>query len=202
MPKSLLHLELLLSEGVVDLGTAANIIRGDLGLTIELLRLATREIDGWSDSGMSVSGLVVLAGVERLRALVRNTASIASCARSDSHCLACERFWRHASLTALVAEDLAGQTSDVPRDEAFLAGMFYHLGDLPLVLDWDVAGEETRDLRNVVSDMAKAWNLPTTLVDVIRQEKAFSSTARSDLLLDLASTASNWAYRFEFLTAR
>jgi len=199
LPKSLLELDLLLSEDVANLTAITRTIRNDIGLTLQLLRTAAREIDGCSGKVMPISDLIVLAGLQRIKTM---GAECASSSADRFQAEARQRFWMHVRLTAHVAEELADQTCDIGTEEAYLAGMFLHLKELPLLLNWEIASQPTRDLGEVVFEMARNWNLPPILADVIRGHKALCQTDESRVLLDLARVASTWAYRLEFLAAR
>lgn len=198
---SLVRLELALCQDPLDLADLVSIVKNDVGLTVQLLRFAAREIEGCAKKTMPISDLIVLAGRDRLVRLVQETESVSGYLLEPSQLVAYQRFLMHAKLSGLVAEELASETADIGREEAFLVGVLYHLSDLPLLLDWGVTALETRDLREVVGNIAKDWNLPDALVDVIRGVRS-ECTSESAVLLDLASVASTWAYRLESLAAR
>ena len=198
--RSLLHLDLLLSERVVDLDAVINVIKSDIGLVVQLLRLASKTADWRSNNAMSISHWVVTAGRSGLRTLIRQTASFSSGSCNRSQNLMRERFWQHARLTGLIAEDLARHTTDSLNDEALLATMMYQLVDLAQLLGWN-AGMKTGELRQFASQTATAWNLPGELVEVVRGERNLCSTTKAAALLDLACAANIWACRLESLAA-
>jgi HD-like signal output (HDOD) protein len=201
-PSALFQLKLALSGGVCDLEAATTAIKSDIGLTVHLLCLCAGDIDDSCDRLPPISELVVHAGHDRLQELVETTASLPACAQDRSHVSSYVRFWEHARLTAMVAEDLSRQTTDLFYDEGFLAGVLYQLGDLASLLGWEVAELGTRDVRERASETAREWGLPNILVEVARGEKSLCSSAKARVLLDLADTASGWANRLESLAAR
>jgi HD-like signal output (HDOD) protein len=198
LPRAILELELLLSDSSLNLEAVTNVIRNDLGLTLQLLRLTARENDGRTDI-LSISDLVVLAGLQRLRAMAAESTSVPTGPRDQSRATPCERFWMHSRLTAHIAAELATEISSVCREEAYLSGMFFHLSSLPSLLNWDMP---TKNPGDAICEMAKEWNLPASLADVIRGRGDLCRTAESRVLFDLASVANTWAYRLEFLAAR
>jgi len=200
MPKALLQLELALGEGVSDLREISDIIKSDVGLTAQFLRLAFQESHRASDRVPSISELVIQIGTGKLRTLLKDTPSV-STFLSSSVSSACERFWMHARLSALIAEELASQTTGVQREDAYLAGLFCHFSSLPMLLGWEMADQETRDLGYLTAELACSWGFPRQLVEVIHGSRHSCGT-ESRALLDIAAAASTWAYRLEFLAAR
>lgn len=196
MPDALLLLQVLLSAPVVNLNSAAEAIRGDIGLTIQLLNSA-----GWRHSAedVSISKNVVLLGLRRLRTLTAKIDIISTDHRGRSGLRACDRFWAHSRLTALMAEELAPGLH-VDPEQAYLAGMLHRLGELPNVLGWTT---DSSDLR--VSEqgdaLARRWHFPELLREVIRgDERACSPEAKQ--LLKLVQTADQQASRIEGLVAK
>jgi HD-like signal output (HDOD) protein len=199
-PRSLLQLDLLLSERVIDLDSVVNVIKSDIGLVVQLLRLASKTADWRGKNAMSISHWVVAAGSSGLRTLICQTASLTSGSCNRSQSLVRERFWQHARLTGLIAEDLGRHTPDSMNDEPLLATMMYQLSDLAQLLGWN-AGMKTRELRQLAAQTATTWNLPAELVEVVRGERDLCSTAKTAALLDLARAANTWACRLESLAA-
>ena len=202
MPIALLRLELCLSAPVADLQDITNIIKSDIGLTVQLLRVAAREIEESPDRVVTISDIVVQVGVERLRALVARTKPLPVHFRSPAGLGECERFWTHSRLTALVAEDLAGQSSEVSPEEAYLAGLLYHVGDLPWLLGWATTGLVTANSCPINYRMAEAWRFPRALADVINSDPKACCTRESRALLNIVEAADNWASRLECLAVR
>lgn len=202
MPKALLQLQLLLAQRSADLAAITTTIRNDLGLSLALLRLAASDIDGCEERLLPVSELIVLAGLQRIMGMAETCGAFSPDRMNHRRHAACERFWLHSQLTAHVAEELAAQASDISKEEAFFAGLFYQLAAMPLHLGWDMASSPTRDLGELVYELATEWNLPPVLTDVIRGHRDRCRSSKSRTLLDLAGAASTWAYRLEFLAAR
>lgn len=201
LPLALLHLEWALSATVADLEDITNIIQSDIGLTAQLLRLAARD-EGSGGGVVAIRDLVVNLGLEKLRALVAGTEALGADRNSHAGLSACERFWMHSRLTALVAEELAGRSSEIRPDAAYLAGLLCHLGDLPLLLRPLSPDSGAADSRRIGYRMANAWGFPHDLADVMGGDRELCRTGESRALLDIVTAAEIWAFRLEFLAAR
>jgi len=201
-PNALLRMELWLSSFAPDLQEVTDIIRNDIGLTSQVLRLAAREIKESPDKVIGISEIVILVGVEKLKALAARTPSLSVHLASQAASRACERFWTHSRLTALIAEELAYQFFDVNLEEAYLAGLFFRLDELPSLLGWPTQDSDTKDSRQLGTRMAKAWGFPRDLVAVIGGDPQLCHTRTACALLDIARDADLWASRLESLAAR
>ena len=202
MPNALLRLDLWLSAFVADLQGITNIIRSDIGLTAQVLRIAACEIEESRGKNLSISEIVVLVGVERLRALVAATESLPGRFKGYPESEACERFWTHSRLTGMVAQELAYRSCVVSAEQAYLAGLLCHLGDLPSLLGWEITETDAMDSRQIGRHMAQAWGFPRDLVDVIAGDRDACRTENSCALLAAVTEADIWASRLEFLAAR
>jgi HD-like signal output (HDOD) protein len=203
---SLFHLELRLTDSVCDLQAITRIIRNDVGLTAQLFRLAARTIEESPSKISAISEIIIEAGTQNVAALVAHTRSLPDRLTRHAGGNAAERFWMHARLTALIAEELAGQSSGqsskVRQEEAYLAGLLFRLGDLPSVLGWAAIDCTAADSREVGVRMAKAWGFPRSLTDVIGGDRDVCGAHGSLALLDIATDADIWASRLESLAER
>jgi HD-like signal output (HDOD) protein len=203
---SLFHLELRLTDSVCDLQAITRIIRNDVGLTAQLLRLAARTSEEAPSKISAVSEIVVEAGAQNVAALVAHTRSLPDRLTRHAGGNAAERFWMHARLTALIAEELAGQSSGqsskVSPEEAYLSGLLFRLGDLPSVLGWAAIDSTVANSREVGARMAKAWGFPRALTAVIAGDRDICSAHGALALLDIATDADIWATRLESLAER
>jgi len=199
MPSALLQLELCLSAPVVDLQDITDIIRADIGLTVQLLRLAAPEMARSPGNLIGISELVVQVGVAKLFALATDTKPLSEHLRVPARLNVCERFWTHSRLTAMIAEELASQFPEVTGEQAYLAGLLCHIGNLPETLGWATAGLGPWHSRHIGYRMAKAWEFPCILRDVIGGYGGVCRTRECCALVDIAEAADNWAARFEAL---
>jgi len=197
MPESLGLLRTLLSAPVPDLQAITDAIRGDVGLTVEVLRQAAEQPDTEPANVLNLAEIVVHLGLEKLRAVISKTPALPAPAAEDAVSRRIERFWMHARLTALVAEELACRNSGVSCQDAYVAGLLRHLGALPFVLDWHSTDCEPGASGELGYYLAKGWSLPEPLTDVIRGDRDACISGRSRSLLDLANAADKHAYRLE-----
>jgi len=200
LSSSLLQLELSLAACVVDLQGITNIIRSDIGLTAQLLRLAASELEESPPPLTAVSEIILHLGVDKLRVLVTRTEPLQGHSAYHARSCACLRFWMHSRLTAMIAEELAAQSCEIHPEEAYLAGLLFHLGDLPLLMGW-IPGSKAADARHTGYAVAKAWRLPRTLLEVIAADHELCSR-KSRVLLDIVLAADAWASRLRFLATR
>jgi HD-like signal output (HDOD) protein len=197
MPGALLRLKLCLSAFVIDLEEITNVIKSDVGLTVQLLRLAAREIPASPVRVLSISQIVVHAGVGSLALLAAHTHILPDSLRNGARLRVCERFWMRCRLAALLAEGLAPHCSGVDPEEAYLAALLYHVGSLPRLLGSASPVADRADLRHISHRMAQAWQLPRVLVDVIGDDRQACCTWESRDLLEIAKTASAAISRWE-----
>ena len=202
LPNSLLRLDLWLSSFVADLHDITHIIKSDIGLTVQLLRLAARESEESPGKIGTISEIVVNVGLEKSRTLVAGSVTLPQHFRGRAGLSMCDRFWTHSRLTALIAEELACQSSEVSPEEAYLAGLMCRLGDLPSLLGWQSPGSSAENSRHLGRRIARAWGFPPDLADVIGGDLKACRTGESHALLEIVSDADTWASRLEFLAAR
>ena len=201
MPEALLQLELGLTASVVDLQDVTNTIKGDLGLTLQLLRLASQHSEVSSGEISGISNLVIQVGLSELYALARHTMPVPYDLRRAA-ASGCQRLWTRSRLIALIAEDLAGQSSEVTAEEAYLAGLLCHAGVLPLILGWPAAGSDAASYCPIGWRMARAWQLPEVLATVMGGYREARGTCASPALLSVVEAAAIWAGRLESLAIR
>ncbi|MFY9646862.1 MAG: HDOD domain-containing protein [Terriglobales bacterium] len=197
MPAALLRLELSLSASVADLQDITDIIRSDIGLTVQLLRLANRESTYSPEIIPSISEIVIEAGVEALRELSARIEALTldSTDEFDDY----ERLSLHSRLTALIAEDLAARSPGVDPEAAYLAGLLSHIGDLSSILNPSTASSRATNFLPIGYRIAAAWDLPAPLVEVIGGDRDACGTHESRVLIDIVEAADHWASRLEFL---
>lgn len=198
---TLLQLELCLSETAPDLHAITAIIRNDIGLTAQLLRLAAHEIKPSPAKILPLSEIVVHVGVEGLKALLARTQAPPEHLKTRSVASAYERFCIHVRLIALIAEELADKYAVNP-EEAYLAGLLSYLGDLPSLLGWEPIISASTHSTAIGYDLACAWKFPQGFVDVIGGDPELCRSRESRALLEIVTSAGIWASRLEFLAAR
>lgn len=161
MSETLLLMELMVRERTVDLGGISQLVLGDLGAALQVLRRAGRE-DAYAD-GLPARIEDCIAGLGLhacLEAMSKRTIR-----RSARHPEMIEA-WAHARRVAENCRSLAEETAfSINPDDAYLVGLFHGIGSLPAALGWDrtvqiSGGPETIGLR-----MAQAWALPRCIAE-------------------------------------
>ncbi len=137
MPDAVLLLRLLLSSGTADLHAITEIVRNDVGLTVQLLRLAALERNGRATGSLNIGDLIVQIGLDKLKSLSATT-KLNPLQPPNAAPQERERFWTHARLTARISEEMAGETTPSNREAAYAAGLLRHLGRLPALLGWKI----------------------------------------------------------------
>lgn len=196
MPDAVLLLRLLASAHCADLHAITEVIRNDVGLTVQLFRLAALERHGRPTSSLNVADIVVQVGLDKLKGLAAETA-LNPLHPQHAAPLAREQFWMRARLTARLSEELAGETTPTNRETAYAAGLLRHLGALPALLGWQMPGWTPSSLGEIGYRMAKAWELPFVLADVIRGDYRACTSQKSHSLLRLVNVADERAARWE-----
>ena len=131
MARSLLRLELLLREPTLDLRAISNLIRSDLGLTIQTLRLVGADFDHSEDTPSRIQDSVVHLGQS---ALLLATPALRQGSTSNQAELA--ELWGHSRLVACWAERLAHTVGGLDPEKAYLGGLLHDIGSLPGLLRW------------------------------------------------------------------
>ena len=161
MPETLLLMDLGALEKPVDLREMAQVVLGDPGATIQILRLVGRERAFGEERAARIedciSALGVLACVE---AVSRRTVSRAK----DKPAIV--EAWSHAKEIAEGCKRIAVESAaSIGPDEAYLTGLLHELGSLPAILDWGAAPIISSDPDLAGLKLAEEWFLPQCVVD-------------------------------------
>jgi len=197
LPEASVRLRSLLDARVPDLNAVTEVIRGDIGLSLHLIQSATQELGKDSAEALRLSASVVRVGLKQLTALVNETPLLFTHPKGKAGFQTCNRFWMHARLTALIAEQLATQKANVNPEEAYTAGLLRHLGAIPFVLGWNIPALDQADPGECAFLLAKNWQLPEALVEVAHGIPELCSSSDSLALLDVVTVADKHAFRLE-----
>ncbi len=157
LPGTVVQLDLLLNSRTWDLDEVTNLVRSDLGLTIEVLRRCRFQAEE-PDAPWRISDCVVQLG-SSLRdiavPLVFSPQAPSTAVQRTETC------WRMSRIIASAAEAVSRSMSDLDVDpeEAYLAGLTHALGELPEVLD-SVGYYDRELLPESAAELARLWNLP------------------------------------------
>jgi hypothetical protein len=169
MSDTLLMLELAVRERVVDLSEVTQLVLGDLGAAIQIMRLARREgLSGRMEN--CISGLGVQACLD---AVARRPIKRGTCDPAIAE------LWSHAKRTADNCKFLAEEAFlPVNPDHAYLVGLFHAVGALPSVLGWERTPQVAGNHDAVGLRMALAWSLPDCVVAYFSEIPSRSSVIR------------------------
>jgi HD-like signal output (HDOD) protein len=159
LPETLLMMELSSSQFSVNLHDLSRLILGDLGATLQILRLAGREFGDTGDRPLRIEDCICALGVQAcLIEASRHTAV------SDIRQYGMLEVWCHSREIAASCRAQAGSLcGNVSPDEAYLVGLCHALGGLPALLRWGwsercVVGSARIGLR-----LAERWRLPPSV---------------------------------------
>jgi HD-like signal output (HDOD) protein len=195
-PKVLVLFQLLLSNHIADLSAITEVIRSDIGLTVQVLRCAAEEGYSRELDFVEISDVVVHLGLEKLKRLADETMVMAIHPKGIAGLRTFDRFCAHARLTALIAEELAGETASVRQEEAYAGGLLRHLGALPFVLGWKIPELEEVETGEIGYFLARLWCVPSRLANVVRGNREMCDPHTLPLF-DLVNTADKHAFRLE-----
>ncbi len=195
-PQVFLVLQMLLSNRIADLSAIAGIIRSDIALTVQVLRLAAEQNQKHLRGLIDIDELVVHLGPTKLKRILEGTDILSKHPKGIAGVRTFERFCNHARLTAMIAEELASETASVRQEEAYVAGLLRHLGALPFLLGWKIRDLEESDTGETGYQLAKVWGLPCPLLDVISGNRELCDPSTLPLF-DLVATADKHAFRLE-----
>jgi HD-like signal output (HDOD) protein len=162
MTQTLLILELLIQEPCVDLREVSRVVLGDLGATLQILRLAGREHGHAEGRPTRIEDCIADIGLQAcLKAVSAQTIA------KDGRRTEIGEFWAHsreiAEYSKIVAEDMPG----INPEEAYLAGLLHALGMLPTLLGWREAGITDGALAGL--RIAKRWSLPHPVMELFNE---------------------------------
>lgn len=182
MPETLLLMELMMRERTVDLGDLSQLVLGDLGAAIQIMRLAGSDESLADARPARIEDCISGLGLEAcLDAVSKQTLK-----RSARH-PGMNAMWVHAREIAEICRALAEENPfSANPEEAYLVGLFHAIGSLPAVLGWDCATYLSDDSELAGLRMAQAWSLPHCVVDYFSELRPLSNGNRWRRLIERA----------------
>lgn len=172
LPQTVLCLDLLLQESSVDLQTVSQLILGDLGATVQILRLAGWEFENSDDRPDRIEDCIASLGLRTcFEAVSMCTAPHDIRRRRITEC------WRHAREIAEYSMLVAADLPDLRPGDAYLAGLLHEIGSLPSILGWRTAGSDPVDEATAGAGLAMSWSLPGFVVDSLNDLSPRGRTA-------------------------
>ncbi len=200
MPEALLALQLSLSASVADLKDLTNIIKSDIALTLQLLRIGAYSRGHSRDAASSIAEIVLEIGIDGVEMLLVQTkaATFKTLESRNKH----ERRRLRSMLTARIAEDLATRSSRINPETAYIAGLLNYGGGLLSMVHLANAGMKTTDQFPVSCQMADTGVLSPLLAAVIGGDRNACCPEELRALIDIVAAADHWTSRLESLALR
>ena len=150
MPQAVIKLRKLLKEDDVPLNKIESILRQDLGLSANILRLANSAHFGLSSKVGSLKKAVMLLGLKRFEQMAFSAYMEKSMDKAiEGYGLSPGELWLHSIVVATTAEAIAKYLKIPDPNEVFIPALLHDMGKL--ILDSFVKA----DLKNIQSLVAK-----------------------------------------------
>ena len=162
LTQTLLILELLIQEPCVDLREVSRVVLGDVGATLQILRLAGREYGDAEGRPTRIEDCISDIGLQAcLKAVSAQTIA------NDGRRTAIGEFWAHCREIAEYSKIVAAEMPGINPDEAYLTGLLHAIGLLPGLLGWREAGVADGTLAGL--RIAKRWSLPHFVMEFFNE---------------------------------
>ncbi|MFB3902958.1 MAG: HDOD domain-containing protein [Acidobacteriota bacterium] len=200
------------SDRPADVQDLERLVSRDQPLTAKILRIANSRWLGGRQPVSTLRQAITVLGTRRLRSLVL-AASIDGVVRSRA--MKNRHMWEHALAVAVASELLAEETHYPDRQEAFVCGLLHDLGKA--VLEKSLASEYQQVLDRVYNEhiwaieaerailgfdhaavgalVARKWNLPAVLEEVVREHHTPASATLDPYLCAIVSFADGLCVR-------
>jgi hypothetical protein len=140
MSATVLGLDILLQEPFIDLRMVSELVLGDVGATIQILRLIGREYAFIEERPGRMSDCIA-----SLEVGVWFGALSARTFAGDREHSAMTAVWKHCRLVAQYAQLVAESLDGVSPENAYLVGLLHGIGVIPAVLGWPNCGRGGKD---------------------------------------------------------
>ncbi|MES2308420.1 MAG: HDOD domain-containing protein [Verrucomicrobiota bacterium] len=188
----------------------ASVISNDQSLATRLLQMANSAFYGFPRKVETVSDAVGKIGITQIQSLVLATSVMDSFKFISPHVLDMKRFWKHSLSCAVAAGLLARKESlGVDPETLFVGGLLHDIGRLVIYLKTPAEAKkliehclEERTLEvptevkyfgfdhaQIGAGLIEKWNLPRTLVDMVRHHHAPSHAKENQRIVYLVHVA-------------
>jgi len=211
----------VIGDDSVSIHQLADIIRQDASLDARIIGLANSAYFGQREPIISVEDAIFKALGLRLTQNLALSIALSGPFGSHTQCAAFDvrGFWLKAVLTANLMQSfcmLLPEEHRINRDTAYLAGLLYEFGLLPLIylfpeqMNMFFASSKTRhedlcetlrkeldtDQHEVGAWLATSWRLPPAIIDVIAHHATPDYDGEHVLLVLLVRFCSRWAIQY------
>jgi len=184
MPAVVYKLQEALRDEDMTFDDIAEIISGDPGLAVRLLKIVNSPFYGLDSKVDTISHALSVAGVDELNYLVISSVLVHQFKDLSEEFVSINSFWRHNIATGVIAREIAMLVEDSSPERFYLAGMLHDIGSLVIFNLLPDASKEViakcRESNNplyqeetkligfnhmdVGSRLLNAWKLPENLV--------------------------------------
>lgn len=164
LPETLLLMELRAHEFSVDLREMSRLILDDLGATLQIMRLAAREYGAGENRPVRMEDCISALSLDACL----KAASQQAVTHHARHRTVLET-WAHsreiAHYSRMAAQEMG---TGVHPDEAYLAGLFHTLGEVPALLGWETQ-RNSKDWARTGLRLAEHFCLPLCVQEFFRE---------------------------------
>lgn len=184
MPQTLLLLDLCAQRRSAELNEIAQVVLGDPGATIQIMREASEECAFGDDRPCRIEDYISALGVEGcIEAASRKTVTRAM------NKAAIIKTWSHSIEIAENCRRLA--RGGMSAGEAYLAGLLHELGSLPAILGWKADPEVLNDPVLAGLQLAEEWCFPRCVTEYFAETAQLSDVRFWSTLVWRAHERSN-----------
>jgi putative nucleotidyltransferase with HDIG domain len=185
-------------------------IEKDQAITAKILKLANSAFFGVRSKVTSITHAITLLGFNTIRnAIVSVSIMDALSVNGDAARFDIKGFWKHSVAAAVMSRYIAEQTKLYSPDDCFIGGLLHDIGKVVMLKHFpDIffsihtsCIKNEKSFFNIEKEkgsvnhsyigyyLAKKWQLPMKLADVIRYHHTFSSSAREYKFLAIVGLA-------------
>jgi putative nucleotidyltransferase with HDIG domain len=192
LPETVTRTQTLINSSNSSATEIGDSLSHDPALTARLLRIVNSPYYGFATQIETVSRAITLIGTLELLDLVLATSVIRLFDDIPPELVTMDKFWEHSLYTAVIARNLAQHGRAPNTERYFIAGLIHDIGELVLFSQrprqcaevlrlvqekpGDLLAAETQVFgfthSQVGAELARAWNLPPSLVTAIRYHHA------------------------------
>lgn len=171
MPETLLLMELCAQGNSADLNEMAQVVLGDPGATIQIMREAGQEWAFGDERPRRIEDYISALGVKAcIEAVSRKTVS------RNMNKPGIARVWAHSIEIAKRCRLMA--SGNMSPDAAYLTGLLHELGSLPTLLEWKADSAAMSEPVSVGLKLADEWYLPQCVGEYFAEVAHLSETCR------------------------
>ncbi len=168
---------LVMRSSVIDLRAITEVILGDAGATLQLLRVIGEEFGSDERRPTKIGHCIASLNHERWYEAVCGSVV-------DRHHGPVSDAWQQFRRCAQRTRQVAMRLDEFSAEEAYLVGLLHQMGKLPQLLGWEPAATYSfKEEKSLGLMLAQYWRLPFYLVEAMRQQQEGLAGLRWNVLL-------------------